>query len=166
MPRKNPSAPVPLTPKAKKTLAQSAGQPNARKLISEMAKATLTPAICNRKVTEAHLELILVRVASGDLIVAVCEELGIASGSVYQRAIDDDVFRARLTRAQEMGASTLFERMFQVAWNENEPVERSKLKVAVLDRYARTMNRNLSDRQQIDIRQAVAYILPPDADQF
>lgn len=112
------------------------------------------------------IELILVRVAAGATVRAVCLEFGIASGTIYQRAIDDQEFRVRLHAAQEQCGKALFDMMVEVAWNENESTERSKLKIQVLDRLARTFDRSLSDRQQIDVRTQTVYVLPPGSDDF
>lgn len=173
MARKKTPAPIPrpqaVTPIADsqlKRIAQGAHRDDLPALVSEIAKAQLTPAIHNRKVTDAHLEAILIRVAAGDTVRNVCTELEISSGAVYQRAIDNPGYARRLEEARTLGAYALFDSMMDVAWDADEPVERSKLKVSVLDRLARTYNRNLGDRQQVDVRQAVAYLMPGDADTF
>lgn len=173
MSRKKPDAPhvhaqavIPLTDVERKRLAQAAHKEEVGKLIGQIARKNLTPAVHNRKVTEAHLEVILTLIAAGDTLSNVCEALEISSGAVSQRAIDDPDFGRRLAAARELGAGSLFESMMKIAWNDDEPVERSKLKISTLDRIASAYNRMLSVRQQVDVRQAVAYVLPPEANLY
>lgn len=166
MKRRTAQTPKSLTLNEKKRIAHSAGRSDAPSIVTELARSQLTGPVHNRTTTSAHLELLLIHVAAGATVKAICWELGISSGAVYQRAIDDETFAGRLHAARKIGAQTLFDTMLEVAWNAEEGVERSRLKVQVLDRLARTFDRSLSDRQQIDVRTMTAYVLPPDADEF
>jgi len=126
-----------LTQPVKNKIAKSAAD-----LRGEIIASSLTPALKNRNLTAEHCELIIVRVSAGDSVAHVCKELGVSSGQVYQRAIDDPEFGRRLKIAREIGMHTQVDQMLTIASNDGEAVERSRLKIDVIKWLAARIGRH------------------------
>jgi hypothetical protein len=156
----------PLTGPEKRSIAIKAKDEAAITLYSSMVKESMTPARYNRQVTPEIAEIVLVRVASGDTLRAVCLDIGISSARVRQFFRDySSIYADQWRMAKEDCAMAMADLIVDVAWDSNESNERSKLKIETLKWIAERFNRDaFSQRQQIDHRHAVAYVLPPGSD--
>jgi hypothetical protein len=107
-----------------------------------------------KQLTPERAEAVLIMIATGKTAKAAATAIGVNPGTVSQRAYDDpEGFGARLRAARQQAASTIFETMIEVAFDEDEDPRRSKLKIDVLDRMAKVYDRaTYGDKLQVDQR--------------
>lgn len=154
-----------LTEAERKAVALAAA--NGRDAISTViAEFNHTPAPHNRTVSDAHMEIVLTRVAAGETIKAVCMDLGISAALVRQRAYDaPEAYGDRLHEARRMNADQSFEQMIEVARDPNIEVPRARLIVDVLEKMAKVNNRAVyGDKVDVNHKQLVVNVTKDDLD--
>lgn len=167
MPKK-PTAPGEgLTGPQKRSLAIKAKDSSALKVVADLASAQMTPAVYNRKVREPDMEIIMARISGGDTLTAVCEELGLSSNTVRQFVREHPEYKERWEIAKQDAAFAMVDIGYNVAFYSTDTIEARRLQMDYIKWVAERFNREaFSPRHQVDVRQAVAYMMPTDADTF
>lgn len=140
---------------------------NGRDAISTViADFNQTPAPHNRRVTDAHMEIVISRVAAGETLKAVCEAMGISAALVRQRVCDyPDLYGEKLHQARRLNADQSFEQMIEVARDPNIEVPRARLIVEVLEKMAKVNNRAVyGDKVDVTSKQLVVNVTKDDLD--
>ena len=154
-----------LTDAERKAVALASAQ--GRDAISTVvADFNQTPAPHNRTVTDAHMEMVIARVAAGETVKAVCEALGISAALVRQRVCDyPDLYGERLHQARRLNADQSFEQMIEVARDTTIDVPRAKLITDILEKMAKVNNRAVyGDKVDVNHKQLVVNVTKDDLD--
>ena len=154
-----------LTDTERKALALTAAK-GKDAISTVVADFNQTPAINNRNITDADMEIVISRVAAGETIKAVCTELKISAALVRQRAYDQPtVWGDRLHEARRMNADQSFEQMIEVARDGSLEVPRARLIVEVLEKIAKVNNRAVyGDKVDVNHKQLVVNVTKDDLD--
>lgn len=88
------------------------------KALDIVERYQLTAARTNSKMTDAMVEVILTEVAAGRTVKAVCEELGLASGVLYNRASRNPELKDRLNAAREIAQHSLVDTLLEIPFDD------------------------------------------------
>ncbi len=109
----------------------------------------------------------MARLSSGDTLRAICEAGGLSSATVRQYVREHPEYHERWRLTREDGAHALVELGFDIIFDSTRSVEERRLIADYIKWVSARYNRaDFGDRQQVDIRQAVAYVISPEADRF
>ena len=178
---------TPLSTKEKLSLAQKAKQTERLGDLAKMVDANLAtkPTESWRKLTVEHKDIVLFRLAAGDTVKHVCDQLGISAGCVYMARHLDEQFKKDFELARRAGSQALVNRLREVSRDATlsdtaKKIESDNLKwiAARTDRgdWAETVNVNTSATVTINAPQWMygsqlppptldGEIIDPDADQ-
>ena len=133
----------PLAQKHKDALAIAVANGDPKVIAKAVAQANNTPALYNQKLTDAHLEIIINRIAAGDLMSNICLDLGVSAALVRRRACDDrEGFGAALHYAKILSAEHSFDRQLEIAFDMTMEAAHKKIIIDVLDRRAKVLDRS------------------------
>lgn len=154
-----------LTDAERKSLALTAAK-GKDAISTVVADFNQTPAINNRNITDADMEIVITRVAAGETLKAVCDHLKISAALVRQRGYDQPtVWGDRLHEARRMNADQSFEAMIEVARDGSLEVPRARLIVEVLEKMAKVNNRAVyGDKVDVNHKQLIVQVTKDDLD--
>lgn len=164
-PKKRGPKPKPALPdKHRKAVTKAVASGDPMAIERAMAQANQTPCLYNQKITDAHLEAVLTRLAGGESLRSICESLGISAALVRKRAYDDPHdFGEAMSAANRIAADQSFDQQLVVAYDMTIPAPDKKIIIDVLDRRAKAHNRAAyGDKIAVGIRSEVNIILNDD----
>lgn len=146
----------PLSAKHQDAIAIAVASGDPKAVNTALAKANHTPSLYNQKISDGQLEVILTRLAAGEYLVPICEDLGISAALVRKRQADHPAFGDRVREAQRIAADYAFDQQLAVAFDMTIEAPHKKIIIDVLDRRAKVHNRALyGDKVAVDVRAVV-----------
>lgn len=154
----------PMAEKHKDAIAVAVASGNSAQIVKAMAQANNTPALYNQKITDAHCEVIISRIAAGDALKTICEDLGISAALVRRRACDDrDGFGAALSMAKRISAEHSFDRELEIAFDMTIEASHKRIIIDVLQRRSKVLDREVfGDKVNLGVIVPVQINLTPD----
>lgn len=153
----------PMAERHRDAITKAVANGDRRAIEKAMAQANNTPALFNQKVTDAHLEVVLVRISSGDSLKNICEDLQISAALVRRRACDDLDFGRAFSMAKMIAADHSFDQQLEVAYDMTIPAADKKIIIDVLDRRAKVGNRSVyGDKVQVEHQNVIIQLSNDD----
>lgn len=154
-----------LSTKEKLSLAQKAKQTERLGDLAKLVDSNLAtkPTESWRTLTEDHKEIVLFRLAAGDTVAHVAQQMGISPGLIYMARHLDEEFAKRYALARKAGADALVDRIREIAHDDTLSDARAKLESDNLKWIAaRTSRQEYGEHVQVDQNVTVQPVQMPD----